>query len=99
MGIIKLIDVEFPLKYTQGFKGPKFGIDGVRKILGAYNRPLVLNMIKPCTGFTPEAGAQLFYEAAKGGVDIIKDDELIADPSFCPLKIRVKKYMNRPQNL
>jgi len=95
MGIIKLIDVEFPLKYTQGFKGPKFGIDGVRKILGAYDRPLVLNMIKPCTGFTPEVGAKLFYEAGKGGVDIIKDDELIADPPFCPLKIRIKKYMEQ----
>jgi 2,3-diketo-5-methylthiopentyl-1-phosphate enolase len=95
LGIIKLIDVEFPPNYVQKFKGPKFGIEGIRKILGAYNRPLVLNMIKPCTGFTPEVGARLFYEAGKGGVDVIKDDELIADPSFCPLKIRIKKYMEQ----
>lgn len=99
MGIIKLIDVEFPRKYAQGFKGPKFGIEGVRKLVGAYHRPLVLNMIKPCTGITPEAGARLFYEAGKGGVDIIKDDELIADPSFCPLKIRVKKYMEQAKRI
>ena len=27
-------------------------------------------MIKPCTGFTPEAGAEIFYKAAIGGVEI-----------------------------
>lgn len=94
-GRIKLLDLEFPKGYVQMFKGPKFGIDGIRKILGVFDRPLLLNMIKPCTGFSPEVGARLFYEVGKGGVDIIKDDELISDPSFCPLRIRVKKYMEQ----
>jgi 2,3-diketo-5-methylthiopentyl-1-phosphate enolase len=94
-GRIKLLDLEFPKRYVEMYKGPRFGIDGVRKILGVFDRPLLLNMIKPCTGFSPEVGAKLLYEVGKGGVDIIKDDELIVDPPFCPLKVRVKKYMEQ----
>jgi len=91
---LKLLDLEFPLPYLEQFKGPKFGIEGVRKILGVFDRPLLNNMIKPCTGITPEEGAELFYHAAAGGVDWIKDDELIAgSPIFSPLKERVKAYM------
>jgi 2,3-diketo-5-methylthiopentyl-1-phosphate enolase len=50
-------------------------------------------MIKPCTGYTCEVGAELFRKAAAGGCDIVKDDELIADASFNSLLGRVKSYM------
>lgn len=91
---IKLIDVEFGKKFVSKFKGPKFGIEGVRDILGVHNRPLLNNMIKPCTGYTPEVGAKLFYDAAVGGVDIIKDDELIGgDRAFNTIEERCIKYM------
>lgn len=89
-GQIKLLDVRFPKKYTDGFKGPKFGIEGVRKILGVKDRPLLNNMTKPCTGYTPEIGVELFKAAALGGVDIVKDDELIANASFNSVADRVK---------
>lgn len=92
-GNIKLLDVRFPEKYVAGFKGPKFGIDGVREILGVPKRPLLNNMIKPCTGYPLELGAGLFRDAALGGCDIIKDDELIADASFNSVEGRVKRYM------
>ncbi len=94
-GKIKLLDLYLPEGFVKGFQGPKFGIQGVREILRIPQRPLVLNMIKPCTGYTPEQGAAMFYEAAVGGVDIIKDDELIADPPFCPMQGRVKLYMEQ----
>ena len=92
-GRIKLLDVRFPEKFVKGFKGPKFGIEGVRKLLNVYDRPLLNNMIKPCTGYTVDVGAELFRKAALGGCDIIKDDELIADASFNRIEERVKKYM------
>jgi 2,3-diketo-5-methylthiopentyl-1-phosphate enolase len=50
-------------------------------------------MIKPCTGYPPEVGVKLFSKAVQGGVDIVKDDELLADAPFCPLVERVKLYM------
>lgn len=92
-GKVKLLDLRFPKKYVDGFKGPQFGIQGVRDILGVEERPLVNNMIKPNTGIPPETGAKLAYEAAKGGVDIIKDDELMSDRPFSPLEDRVTETM------
>jgi 2,3-diketo-5-methylthiopentyl-1-phosphate enolase len=92
-GDIKLVDIRLPEKYVAGFKGPKFGIEGIRKILGVKKRPLLNNMIKPCTGYRLKVGAELFRKAALGGCDIIKDDELIADASFNSVVGRVKRYM------
>ena len=92
-GPIKLVDVRFPKKYVAGFKGPKFGIEGIRKLLGVKDRPLLNNMVKPCTGYPLEVGAELFRLAAMGGCDIVKDDELIADASFNSMQGRVKRYM------
>jgi len=92
-GRIKVLDVRFPGKFVEGFQGPKFGISGIREILGVPDRPLLNNMIKPCTGYTPEVGVELFRKAALGGCDIIKDDELLANASFNEVQARVKLYM------
>lgn len=88
----KLVDLELPDAYLRDFAGPRFGIEGVRRLVSVQDRPLVLNMIKPCTGLSPEAGARIFYETALGGVDLIKDDELLGNPTFSPLAERVVAY-------
>ena len=64
-GRIKLVDLKFSETFLEGFKGPKFGIEGIRNILNVHDRPLLNNMIKPCTGYTPETGAKLFYETGQ----------------------------------
>lgn len=89
---VKLIDLQLPERYVSEFNGPNFGMKGIREITGVYDRPLILNMIKPCTGITPDIGAKIFYETALGGVDLIKDDELLANPSFNNVASRIKKY-------
>lgn len=97
-GMLKWIDVAFPKKYVEQFQGPKFGVEGLRNVLNVHDRPLLNAMIKPNIGWTPDEGAELFYQAARGGVDIIKDDELMpADEIFCPLKERVTKFMAMEQ--
>ncbi len=88
----KLVDIRMPEKFLKGFPGPKAGIEGIRSLAGVKERPLLLNMIKPCTGFSPEVGAKIFYETALGGVDFIKDDELLGNPDFCPVIERVRAY-------
>ncbi len=93
MGKLKLLDLEYPESYLAQFQGPKFGIQGIRDLLGVQDRPLVNNMIKPCTGLNAKQTAELAYEVALGGVDIIKDDELTADQPYCPLIDRVKEVM------
>lgn len=90
---VKLINLYFPETYFESIPGPKFGISGIRNLLKITNRPLVLNMIKPCLGFSAKEGAKLFYQTALSGVDMIKDDELLGNPIFCPLDERVKEYL------
>lgn len=93
-GKLKFLDCALPQKYVEKYKGPKFGVQGLRDLLGVKDRPLLNAMIKPNIGWTPEEGAELFYQATKGGCDIIKDDELMpADESHCPLVERVKLFM------
>ena len=41
MPFLKLLDIDFPESFVKDFQGPKFGIEGIRKYLGAENRPLV----------------------------------------------------------
>lgn len=88
----KLVDLQLPKKLLQEFSGPRFGIQGLRSLCAVEARPMLLNMIKPCTGFTPDVGAKIFYETALGGVDFIKDDELLGNPDYCPLEERIRAY-------
>ncbi|MCB7304401.1 RuBisCO large subunit C-terminal-like domain-containing protein [Bariatricus massiliensis] len=89
---VKLLDIEFPREFAEDFGGPNYGIAGIRKYTGIVKRPLLLNMIKPCTGLTPKEGARIFYETALGGVDLIKDDELFGNPTYSKPWERVKEY-------
>jgi ribulose-bisphosphate carboxylase large chain len=90
----KLIDLEFPDEFLSHFPGPKFGIEGTRKVLGVYDRPLVGAIVKPCVGLGPRELAEIVYRAARGGLDFIKDDELLADPSYNRLHDRVDAVMD-----
>jgi len=92
-GRIKCLDMRFPKSWLKEFEGPKFGIKGLRKLLGVKKRPLLNNMIKPCVYTSAKMGAELCYEAAVGGADIIKDDELLADPKFNTLEERIPLFM------
>jgi 2,3-diketo-5-methylthiopentyl-1-phosphate enolase len=89
IGKLKLLDVFLPPSLVGVFKGPKFGIEGMRKILGVEGRPVLCGMFKPCVGALPATLGKLAYEMAVGGVEVLKDDELQADPAFCPVEARV----------
>ena len=90
---VKLVDIKFSKKYLKEFKGPRFGIDGIYKYLNIQKRrPMVLNMIKPCLGYSASKGAEIFKEIALGGVDIIKDDELLSDTAYSSIVDRVNSY-------
>jgi len=89
---LKLLDLQLSPSFAAGFTGPRFGIAGLRQYLNIPQRPILLNMIKPCTGYSPQEGAALFAASARGGTDIIKDDELLGNPSFNPLRERVAAY-------
>jgi 2,3-diketo-5-methylthiopentyl-1-phosphate enolase len=95
IGDIKLIDTQFPKAFVEKFPGPRFGINDIRKLLGVPERPLLNNMVKPSTGITPDQGAELLYQVAVGGADIIKDDEVMGNTDLSPVLKRVECYMDK----
>ncbi len=89
---IKLADLDFTEAALRLYAGPKQSVEGFRRITGVQGRPLVLNMIKPCLGYSPEHGAALFKASALGGVDLIKDDELFGSIDVSSAAARVRAY-------
>ncbi|MCB4756865.1 MAG: ribulose 1,5-bisphosphate carboxylase [Elusimicrobia bacterium] len=96
---LKLLDVYFPESFIKNFKGPKYGIEGVRKLLKVEGRPLLCAMFKPCVGALPKTLGKMFWELGLGGIDIIKDDELLADPEFCTLEARLEECLRVNEKL
>jgi ribulose-bisphosphate carboxylase large chain len=83
--LIKLLDIAFPASYLAGFEGPQFGVAGIRDCLQVYDRPIFFGVIKPNVGLSPEALCELGAQAWRGGLDVAKDDEMLADVPSCPL--------------
>lgn len=83
-----LVDVEFG-SLLRRFPGPRYGLSGIRQLVGAHDRPLFGGIVKPKIGLKPEQLAEVCHEMAAGGADFIKEDEILGDPPWCPLKQRV----------
>ncbi len=94
IGYCRLIDLKFPPVVLEYFKGPKFGIKQIREYVGIKDRPLLGGIIKPKTGITPEILAKMVEELVEGGVNFIKEDEILSNPNFCPISVRVPLVMD-----
>ncbi|PRY52563.1 ribulose-bisphosphate carboxylase large chain [Arcticibacter pallidicorallinus] len=90
---LKLMDIEFPHSYSQVFEGPKFGVDGCRKLTNVYDRPLIGTIIKPSVGLSPQQTAELVRTLAGADIDFIKDDELLSSSANSPFEDRVDAVM------
>ncbi|PWK07448.1 2,3-diketo-5-methylthiopentyl-1-phosphate enolase [Tumebacillus permanentifrigoris] len=88
-GMIRLVNIELPTEFSSRFPGPKFGIDGLRKQLNAYDRPLLMSIFKSVIGYDTETLAEQFYQQALGGVDLVKDDEIFFDETYAPFEKRI----------
>jgi 2,3-diketo-5-methylthiopentyl-1-phosphate enolase len=89
-GKIRLVDIQFPTAFLSQFKGPKFGIEGVRAQLGVYDRPLLMSIFKSCIGQEVEQFEEQLYTQALSGVDLVKDDEILFENPLTPLEKRVE---------
>jgi ribulose-bisphosphate carboxylase large chain len=90
---IKLMQVELPTSFQQFYLGPRFGIEGTRRLMGVQNRPMIGTIIKPSVGLTPDQTAGLVRQLAAADIDFVKDDELMGDPPHCPFDERVDAVM------
>ncbi len=87
---LRLNDITFPSKIVAGFKGPRYGVSGIRRILKVPRRPLIGTIIKPKLGLKTMDHARVAYEAWVGGCDLVKDDENLSSQSFNPFEERVR---------
>jgi ribulose-bisphosphate carboxylase large chain len=90
---IRLIDLELPPAFAERYPGPGFGVDGTRKLVQIYERPLIGTIVKPSIGLSTSDLQGVVRDLAIAGLDFIKDDELHADPPYAPLAERVPAVM------
>ncbi len=90
---LRLRDIHLPEKLIKSFRGPKYGIGGIRRLLKVHDRPLVGTIIKPKLGLKTQDHAQVAYEAWIGGCDMVKDDENLSSQKFNPFEDRVMQTL------
>jgi ribulose-bisphosphate carboxylase large chain len=74
----RLVGVDWPDEFLPG---PAFE---------APDRTLVGAIVKPSLGLAPAEVAATAAQLAAAGADLVKDDELLGDPEWCPLEERVR---------
>jgi len=90
---LRLLDVRLPSAFATAYPGPKFGVEGTRRLSGVEGRPLIGTIIKPSVGLSAEETGALVAELCEAGIDFIKDDELQADGPASPFEDRVRAVM------
>lgn len=87
---VRLVDIKFPDSFLSAFPGPNFGAIGLRGLLGVRSRPLLATALKPM-GSTEKELAEAAAAFARGGGDIVKDDQNIVDMTFVSFRSRVSR--------
>ncbi|MFH0830028.1 MAG: type III ribulose-bisphosphate carboxylase [Candidatus Aenigmatarchaeota archaeon] len=90
---LRLESIHWPKKMMDSFKGPLYGVPGVRKLLKVPKRPLCGTIIKPKLGLGWKEHAKVAYDAWVGGLDIVKDDENLTSQTFNRFDVRVKETL------
>lgn len=88
-GKVRLLDLEFTGGMEKIFPGPRFGIDGIRKKLHVYNRPLLMSIFKGVIGRDLTFLEKQLEGQALGGVDLVKDDEILFENELAPFESRI----------
>jgi ribulose-bisphosphate carboxylase large chain len=79
---LRLEDMRIPVAYLKTFPGPPTGIVVERERLDKFGRPLLGATTKPKLGLSGKNYGRVVYEALKGGLDFMKDDENINSQPF-----------------
>jgi ribulose-bisphosphate carboxylase large chain len=91
----QILNIELPIEVEESFRlQPAYGIDGFRRFNGVYDKPFFGGIIKPKVGMPPEILLEAVKEMVEGGVNFIKEDELLGNPDHCPLEQRVPLITN-----
>ncbi|MDQ0198376.1 2,3-diketo-5-methylthiopentyl-1-phosphate enolase [Neobacillus ginsengisoli] len=100
-GKIRLLDLQFDHGLKKQFPGPRYGIEGLRRKLGVYDRPLLMSIFKGVLGKDLDFLAKQLKQQALGGVDFVKDDEILFENELTPFEKRIaegKKVLQEVYN-
>ena len=90
-----LLDVKFPKHVEDShFLGPKYGIQGIRSFTDTHDKPLFGGIVKPKIGVDSDTLLEMVKEMVEGGINFIKEDEIMSNPACCPIEERVPKIMD-----
>ncbi len=92
---LRLEDFQIPNNYANTFEGPKYGVEGIRKMIGTQKsrRPHVGTIVKPKVGLSPCESAKVAFDSWSGGLDLVKDDENLTSHSFSKFETRIAKML------
>lgn len=85
----ELVDLTFDEAVLRHFPGPRLGVQGIREWLGIPDRPLLMAIFKGVMGQDLSFFAAQLSELLAGGVDLIKDDEILFENELTPFYKRV----------
>ena len=85
---VRIVDLKLPSSFLTKFKGPRFGISGLRDLLKVPTRPLLTTALKPM-GSDAATLAEMARTLALAGFDLIKDDHSLANQPWATWKERV----------
>lgn len=97
---LRLEDMRIPVAYLKTFQGPATGIVVERERLDKFGRPLLGATTKPKLGLSGRNYGRVVYEALRGGLDFVKDDENINSQPFMHWRDRflyVMEAVNKAQ--
>lgn len=94
---LRIFDIRFPRSFVESFPGPRFGVEGLREMLGmTERRPIMGTVPKPKVGRTAEEQAILakrLWNASDGSYDFIKDDENLTSLGFNKFEDRCRAIL------
>ena len=96
---LRLLDISFPKSIVSAYYGPKFGIEGIRKLTKIEKRPLLGTIVKPKVGLNEIEHANVCGQAWRGGLDVVKDDENLTSMSFNKFEKRIKETLKIRDNI
>jgi ribulose-bisphosphate carboxylase large chain len=88
---LRLEDMDFPKAMLNSFRGPQYGIEGIRRLFKIYKRPLTASVPKPKVGMTTAEHCRVAEDVWRGGIDFLKDDENLTDQKFNRFENRANK--------
>lgn len=91
-----LENIEADDNYIGTIRGPKFGLDGIRRLTGKQdsNKPLLMAILKPGLGPSDDKLANQFGRLVQAGTDLVKDDETRIDLTVDDALRRLEKVLS-----